>query len=164
MDHETSLNLYKTLILPLYDYCDYVYHCLSQKDSHTLQKLENCSLRQILKCERLRPVADMHAVCDVKMLNIRRDRHVSNEMYRVVHGLSPTGIQDMFQSAQNVHSRETRSNYPEQLYLPRCHLEFSKRNFKYRGVINWNPLPVDMKRSPSLSIFKKESVRYYAQN
>ena len=65
VDFETSLTLYKTLILPLYDYCDYSYHCLSQRDSYTLQKLKNCSLRQVLKCEKLYPVHDMHTICDV---------------------------------------------------------------------------------------------------
>ncbi len=52
VDHDTSIMLYKTLILPYYDYCD-VYHCMNQKDSYTLQKLRNCSLRQILKCDKL---------------------------------------------------------------------------------------------------------------
>ena len=161
VDHEISLNLYKTLILHLYDYCDYVYHCLSQKDSHTLQKLQNCSLHQILKCEKLCPVIEMHNICIIEMLDTRRDRHVSNEMYRAVHGLSLSSIQNMFQSVQNIHSQD--SNYPEQLYLPRCRLEFSKHNFKYRGVLNWNPLPIDMKRAASLSVSKKESSHYYSQ-
>ena len=32
VDHKTSLMLYKTLVLPLFDYCDLVYNCLSRKD------------------------------------------------------------------------------------------------------------------------------------
>ena len=155
--------LYKTLILPYYDYCDVVYHCLSQKDSYTLQKLQNCSLRQILKCDRLSPVADMHSICDIEMLSTRRDRHVSHDMYRVTHDIAPASIQNMFQFVHETHSKQTRSRTSELLYLPRCKLEFSKRNFKYRGVLNWNPLPDELRHLPSLATFKKDCKTYYTE-
>ena len=161
VDHETAMMLYKTLILPYYDYCDYVYHCLSQKDSYTLQKLQNCSLRQILQCDKLSPVAEMHDICDLEMLNVRRDRHTSQEVYKAVHGITPESVQNMFSFVHETHSRSTRSIALEQLYLPRCKLEFSKRNFKYRGVKIWNPLPLEVRNAPTLSQFKKSSADYY---
>ena len=36
IDHDTAF----MLILPFFDYCDAVYHCLSQKDTSNLQKLQ----------------------------------------------------------------------------------------------------------------------------
>ena len=49
LDIGTSTMLYETLILPLFDYCDVVYGGLNQKDSMTLQKLQNFSLKSMLK-------------------------------------------------------------------------------------------------------------------
>ena len=60
VDHETSLMLYRTLILPLFDYCDFPYHCLCQRDQYILQKLQNCSLRIIIQCRKLTPTGDLH--------------------------------------------------------------------------------------------------------
>ncbi len=150
------------MILPYYDYCDVVYHCLSQKDSHTLQNIQNCSVRQKLKCDKLSPTADMHAECNIEMLRDRRDRHVSHDMYRATHDMAPSRIQNMFKYVHDTHSKQT-SHTSEHLYLPRCKLEFSKRNFKYRGVLNWNPLPVDLRHAPSLATFKKQCLLYYTE-
>ena len=82
----------------------------------------------------------MHNVCEIELLEKCRDRHVSHEMYWAIHGIAPCNIQDMFSYVQDTHNINTRSNTSEHLYLPRCRLEFSKRNFRYRGVHNWNPL------------------------
>ena len=161
VDHDTSVMLYKTLILPYYDYCDFVYHCLSQKDCHTLQKLQNCSLRQILKCDRLSPISDMHTVCEIEVLERRRDRHVSHEMYKAINGNAPSNIKKMFIHVHEKHDVKTRSNTSEQLYLPRCKLEFSKRNFKYRGVRNWNPLPLNLRKAPTFEQFKTACTLHY---
>ena len=163
VDHDTSIMLYKTLILPYFDYCDVVYHCLSQKDIYTLQKLLNCSMRQILKCEKLSSVADMHAICDIEMLNTQIDRHVSHDMYRATHKIAPSSIWNMFTYVHDTHSKQTRSHTSDRLYIPRCKLEFSKRNFKYRGVSNWNPLPEDLRHAPSLATFKKQCLIYYSE-
>ncbi len=163
VDHDTSIMLYKTLILPYYDYCDVVYHCLSQKDNYTLQKLQNCSLRQILKYDKLSPVSDMHSICNIEMLDMRRDRHVSHDLYRATHDIAPASIQNMFKYVHDTHSKQTRSHTSELLYLPRCKLEFSKRNFKYRGVLYWNPLPENLRHSQSLATFKKHCMSYYSE-
>ena len=161
VDHNTSIMLYKTLILPYFDYCDYVYHCLNQKDCYTLQKLQNCSLRQILKCDKLSSTIHMHNECEIEMLDKRRDRHVSQEMYRAIHGMAPRNIQNMFKHVQDTHNVNTRSKNNEQLYIPRCRLEVSKRNFRYRGVHNWNPLPLAIRNAPTFTHFKTSCMNYY---
>ena len=140
-------------ILPYYHYCDFIYHCLSQKDSYTLQQLQNCSLRQILKCDKLSPIDDIHQICNMEMLDVRRDRHVSHDMYHAIKGHAADNIKNMFNFVHDNHNRSTRSNTSEQLYLPRCKLEFSKCNFKYRGVLNWNPLPIEMRNASTFSQF-----------
>ena len=164
VDHETSLMLFKTLILPLFDYCDVVYNCLSQKDQHTLQKLQNCALRNTVQCRKLTPTDEVHEICSMEYLITRCNMHVSNEMYKIDKGLSPLNVQSMFTKTMAVSERYTRSTANDMYYVPKCKLETGKRNFRYRGAKNWNYLPLALKQSPSLSVFKKNCYEYYVPN
>ena len=48
LDIYTSLMVYKTLILPVIDYCAYIYLGTMAQNRETLQKLQNCAFRSIL--------------------------------------------------------------------------------------------------------------------
>ena len=52
INQSTATMLYKTLILPIFDYGDIIYDCLCQKDAVTLQRLQNMSLKTILKANK----------------------------------------------------------------------------------------------------------------
>ena len=164
MDHGTSLMLYKTLILPLFNYCDFVYHCLNQKDQSVLEKLQNSALRHIIQCRKLTPLRDMHGLCSMEYLSTRRDRHVSHEMFKISNKLSPLNLQNMFILTSEVHTRHTRGASYELYYVPTCKLETEKCKFRYRGAVNWNCLPPNISHATSLSVFKKECVEHYNDN
>ena len=46
---ETMLMLYKTLILPIIDYGDILYDCITQKNAMILQRIQNMALKSVLK-------------------------------------------------------------------------------------------------------------------
>ena len=50
-----GIALYKQMILPLLDYGDLIYDGTEQYNKHTLQKLQNVALRQIVLVDRLTP-------------------------------------------------------------------------------------------------------------
>ena len=64
VEDRTSLMHYKALILLLFDYCDYVNHCLYQNDSYTLHSVKCdiypvhivCSALCILSMNRIYPI------------------------------------------------------------------------------------------------------------
>ena len=51
LSEDLCLSLYRTLVLPLFDFNDYVYDCLTVNDSYTMQKLQNTALRSILRVD-----------------------------------------------------------------------------------------------------------------
>ena len=58
---ETSLELYKTLVTPLLDYCDVDYYeTLSAKDNKELQKMQNTAFKIILQANRWTPTKEIH--------------------------------------------------------------------------------------------------------
>ena len=51
INRETAVMLYKTSILPIYDYCDYLYYPLGTTTCDSLQVLKNTALRNIIRAE-----------------------------------------------------------------------------------------------------------------
>ena len=52
LNYKMALPIYKTLILPVLDYCDFIYYGISARDQETLQRLQNCAVRAILQVDR----------------------------------------------------------------------------------------------------------------
>ena len=164
LDLETRLSLYKSLVLPIFDYADTVYNCLSQQDSYSLQKMQNCAMRRILHCDRMEPINNMHTMLHLLPLNIRRQSHSLNETYKIVNGHSPAYLGNMLTYVSEVHSRTTRSTSSNMLYIPKTKLECCKRNFKIRASIDWNSVPDDIKSSATIDQFKKSALSYLIDN
>ncbi len=81
LDQNTSLFLYRSLVLPIFDYVDYVWDCLSQQDALTLQKLQNMALKNILNVPRITPTEQIHTQLNQDMLQTRRQKHTAAFMY-----------------------------------------------------------------------------------
>ena len=73
-----ALELYKSLILPVIDYGDIVYDCLSSKASNDLQKLQNYALRIVLHSGYEKSISDMHKETKLMFLSDRRHSHTLN--------------------------------------------------------------------------------------
>ena len=60
-------------------------------------------------------------------------------------------------SAVNPVSTRQRNN----LIVPRTHTNAGEREIKVRGPKLWNTLPVDVRSSPTLNVFKKKLKSFY---
>ena len=83
LDRDTLLSLYKTLILPIIDYGDFIYHGISQHDADCLQKLQNSACRSILIADMYTTVQNMHEELNLKMLQQRRCQHIVTQIFRL---------------------------------------------------------------------------------
>ena len=59
LDTNTSLMLYKTLVLPIFEYADFIYDYLSKKDSMMIERLQSTSLQCIMGYDRLDSATQM---------------------------------------------------------------------------------------------------------
>ncbi len=155
LDQNTSLYLYGSLVLPIFDYADYVWDCLSQQDTLTLQKLQNMALKNILNAPRLTPTDHIHTTLKQDRLEIRRRKHTAACMYDIHHETAPQCLNRMFTKTNQIHDRQTRRNNNLNYYVPRMNLEMSKHNFKYRGVKVWETIPDEVKIAPTKKAFKR---------
>ena len=153
---ELALNLYKMLVLPLHDYTDVVYDCISVKDYHNLQKLQNYSMKVILQsgydirlwhnpwweAHEIRPGLaewqETHAHIGLCLHVCQWSRKVSSQLVTVTDTLATN----------------TRDAECQDLVLPNYHLDMLCRAFRYRGPFYWNLTDLSIRNTPSLPCFK----------
>ncbi len=155
LDTNTADMLYKTLILPIFDYLDFVYYCISEKDKEILQCLQNCAFRVILRMDRLTSTSLTHTTLEMDTLQERRTKHVATQMYRFVHKECPTSFSNMFTLMSDYHERQTRSGECLSLAIPRTNLSLGQKNIRYFGVKIWESIPTEIKMSKNLDCFKR---------
>ena len=122
VNSDTLLLLYKTLILPIIDYGDIVYHNMTQRDAYSLQKLQNTACRSILRADIRTPIWEMHDELNIHMLHQRRCQHIVTMIYKFVHGLGPTNCNDKIMLVSELHSVATRSADSLMLNVPHTRL------------------------------------------
>ena len=76
-------------------------------------------------------------------------------MYKIHNILSPLYLRWIFTKASNVHSHNLRNselNY--YMYVPRLRTESAKGSLHHRGSVLWNKIPSEIRKLPSLNVFK----------
>ena len=153
---ETSIMLYKTICAPVFDYCDIIYDCLSQKNSNRLQKLQNSALHIISQTSRDTSVTELHAQFKLDTLVNRRHKHCCHYVYKGVNDMCPPSFVSMFNP---VNSRDCsiamRSATNHDVIIPNTRLEFTRKGYGYRGPFFWNLLDREIKCSTSFNQFKR---------
>ena len=61
------------------------------------------------------------------------------------------------------HNHPTRFSETEGINLPRFRLASSQTSFLYSAIITWNTLPLDLRKSASLDIFKKQLKLFFLE-
>ena len=153
LSSETLLMLYKTLILPVIDYSDIIYDCMSQKNAMVLQKVQNMAFKSILKVLKRTSTAIIHSELNMLTLAQRRQLHMAKEMFKIDKGLYPATVITRFQKRSEVTTKCTRAVTRGGYNLPRYRLQQSQRNFVYRGMKLWEDLPPNTRAIADLDSF-----------
>ena len=101
MTSDTSLMLYKSLVVSLFDYCDTVYQVMMAKDLAHLQVLQNKACRIILKQNRFSHAADLHHELKLPYLSQRRELHTLVIMYKIINNTAPPYLSRMIKRIED---------------------------------------------------------------
>ena len=80
-------------------------------------------------------------------------------MYRRLNNLLPDNIFDHYIKPVS-HSYNTRSKANKELYTGRTNTNYGKFDIKYSAAKVWNDIPLGIRNSSSLAIFKKQFKNY----
>ena len=148
--------IYNSLVQPHFDYCSSVWGSCSKSLS---QKLQNRAARVITFSNYDRSTDEL-----LQMVNwVKLDRQClvdkSIMMYKIVNRMAP----DYFCSHFVFRSDTLTYNLRESdfsLAIPQPRTNYYKKSLSYSGAVLWNWLPLDMRQSPSLNVFKSKLKNY----
>ena len=120
--------LYKTLIEPVFTYCDFIYDGCYQYDKDKLQIAQNNSLR----------VSRLHEELQIEYLSVARQKSTIKMTFQGIHNLNPSKINELFEIYTP--ARSLRSENKQILLPPRTRTKFAENNIVLRGSNYWNIL------------------------
>ena len=151
--NEESLKIiYKSIILPHFDYADAIWQSTSKTSLDSLQKLQNRAGRIILKLNPYlhTPVLQIHDILGWNKLSCRQNEHMYIMMFKILHGLTPGYLKSDL--VFKVYNYSLRSN--GNLNLPKPKTNNCKRTFFYRGASMYNQLSLHARNSSTVQSFK----------
>ena len=116
--------VYKSFILPLFDYCDTVWTCCNKGDADRLERLQNCAPKTVYECNCSEIAID---ALRWGPLSKRRDLHVFKLVKKSLMNTVPQFLMNYFTFNRDITSITTRqSNFP---HLPKVKTESAKKSF-----------------------------------
>ena len=78
IDHNTLIQIYKTMVRSLFDYSLFIYPLLSNKNKRSLQNIQDCALRVIYQKKFDCDMVSLHLTAELDTLEIRSKKLLSN--------------------------------------------------------------------------------------
>ena len=135
-------------------------HARSDKMLHSLSKDLNESFCAITVDERVNHFTNIMQ-SNIKKYLPQITKRVRSSANLPIN-LSPQYLSDILKCKKTIHNYQLRIVLKDEynLELPKVKLEVFKRSFSYNGVVAWNELPIDVKLSETLSVFKQRCKAY----
>ena len=156
LNRSLSLTLYKSLVLPHFDYCDVVYSCTSQENLRKLQLIQSSACRTLLLAESDRHIVDLHKKLHLDMLSTRRELHLTNLCHQNIYFDGLVGLPDFFVLVSPVVGRRTRSCATYCMKVPKTRTVLGQRAFRVRGPTQWNSILKELHVVKNLNSFKRQ--------
>ncbi len=167
MTTETSLKLYKSLVVSLFDYCDTVYMTMNSRDLQHLQVLQNKACRIILCRNRFSHSFDLHQELNLPFLSQRRDLHLLVMMHKSINNQAPSYLaRSITPVSERQTDHGTRGAETFLMELPLCRTVKGQGAFSFAGPRLWNSLPPEIRllASCSKNVFQNAVIGWQKSN
>ena len=149
INSHASLQIYKSMVLPYFDYGDVLYLKSNTKLLNKLQTLQNRALRICFGNRVLINIDEMHRQAKLCKLEKRRNIHVYNFMFKQKENQDIVDVREICTRAHDAILFNT--------IIPKC--EKYKKNVYYYGARMWNELPVKERKMDRYETFKNVQKR-----
>ena len=142
---EVALKVYKSMILPYFDYGDVIYGTAGKDALDKLQRLQNKGLKICKGYNRRHDTDDLHRVTKCPKLEIRRNAHLRNFMFNRSYKEELLDKRDI----------RTRAHDAPLFKIAVPKNETYKRSVAFAGASEWNALPANIRNINSSPEFKR---------
>ena len=152
---QSTKTLIHTFVSSHLDYCNTILFGLPKYQLYRLQKVQNAAARvtfQIAKFDHITPaLIDLHWL----PVTFRVQFKLLLFVYKSLHNQSPSYIKDLL-SLKPAANYALRSSAQSLLFVPKVNCStLGDRAFAHAAPVLWNSLPLTIRTSSSLAIFKK---------
>ena len=159
IDLNSAILLANSLVSNRLDFCNSLYYGLPATSIKRLQLVQNSLARAVVPS--IRKYDHISAV--LKQLHwLPVEQRITFKLatltYKVLQNKSPAYLSDLLTPYRP--ARHLRSTSQHLLSVPRINSAIGRRSFTYAAPVVWNSLPVDLKTSSSLSLFRSSLKTY----
>ena len=144
LDKESSLLIYKNMILPYAEYGDFFYSHAASDKRKKIQTLQNTNIRLCLDLHPRANVQWIHQQAKLNLLEDRRNAHLLNFMCKRSKNPKYLDLRDL----------PLRRFDGPMLLVPDYTKSSSQLHINYKGATSWNNLPVEMRLIQTYTQFK----------
>ena len=140
----SSIRIFKSMILPYFDYADIVFAKANCADLDKLQRMQNRCIKTCLRVDKRTNTELIHSVAKTPKLEFRRITHIRNFMYKRLCNTSLLDIKPI-----NTRSRDAplfKVIFPNTLAFT--------RSVQYYGALEWNKLTSEIRNVDQFLSFK----------
>ncbi len=163
LTQKLCLMLYKSLVLPHFDYVDVIYMTATTEQLNRLQLIQNQSCRVILRAHKRTHIVDMHATLRLDTLDNRRNNHLSALCHKNIYDTEEASLKYMFSRVASHRSRVTRHSCNMNMVDPNVKSTKGRLSIRYRGPKHWNSLSNTFKNIENHDTFKRRLYRNHDQ-
>ena len=146
--------MYKSFILPLFDYADIVWDNCTDTQSKKLESLHLEAIRIIIGGIRGTSHQKLYIESGFCTLKERQKRHKLLMFHKMILGLCPQYISDLLPPLV-AHINPYHRRRPLERDVTTCKTELYRNSFIPSTTAEWNSLPISVQQSTSLSVFKR---------
>lgn len=159
---ESKINLCQTIVLSHFEYCNNVYLNLGKNLQNRIQKMQNICIRFIFNVKRRDHCNYKARLKELNWLNMenRRIKQGLTLIYKILHGLAPNYMCDMFSLVSEVHNVNTRSAASNLWINKNVTSQIHRKAFTIEMAKIYNSIPEDLKNCSNVNLFKKKIHAY----
>ena len=146
----SAVKIYKSMLLPYFDYADIVFDKANQNNLDKLQRMQNRCLKICLRSDIRTDTDLIHSTVKTAKLEYRRKAHLRSFMY------SKLGDESLIDDLPI----NTRSRDAPLFKVSTPNLEVFKKSVKYNGAVEWNNLPIDLRSANHILSFKYQQKKW----
>jgi retron-type reverse transcriptase len=150
----TRLQLFKSLILPHFDYCSYVYCNINAEQTKRLQSALTSAMRYVYNVPFAANMSPFYVKAQVLKIKERSELEILLITHKILYENCPKYLTDLVCKISDVNARKTRS-HKLKLRAPLAGVEAAENSFRVKCYRLWNDLPTEICLNPSITAFKR---------
>ena len=148
------VTIYNTMFLPHLDYGIILWSNCGNTNLSRIQKLQNTAMRIIISAPFRTHINDMLKTLGFMDVRNRISYVTGCMMYKVINGMTPSYLNQLFNYVYNIHSLCTRKSKAGDLYTPKCNTNYGRNTFQYKGCVLWNVISRNIRNANTFMSFK----------